>query len=191
MACATTIAYSRRRPNAALHSKGAIVATPTQIIRVHSSRIRPAPRLGSRYEPRPLRFIRRQDLGDWRLKVYGIATPGRAPRTELVEATLAAAVKALPPISDDVPGIGFAIAHDSATSCFALIYWWQSANELHQRIYASPLDKPRALKLLANPAAGCVWELGIIDFERRAWIEDVLKGGDVERYLGRTVNADV
>jgi hypothetical protein len=48
-----------------------------------------------------------------------------------------------------------------------------------------------ALKLLANPAAGCVWELGIIDFERRAWIEDVLKGRDVDRYLERSINADV
>jgi hypothetical protein len=31
----------------------------------------------------------------------------------------------------------------------------------------------------------CVWELEIIDFERRAWLEDVLKGADVERYLSR------
>jgi hypothetical protein len=77
------------------------MATPARSIRVRSSSIGPAPRLGSRYQPRPLRFICRQDLGDCRLKVYAIATPGRAPRTELVEATLATAVKALPPVSDD------------------------------------------------------------------------------------------
>ena len=29
----------------------------------------------------------------------------------------------------------------------------------------------------------CVWELEIIDFERRAYLEDVLKDGDVEAYL--------
>src|SRR5580700_5649348 len=52
-----------------------------------AAEIGPAPRLGSPYQPRPLRFIRREDLGAWRLKVYGIATPGRAPRRELVEAT--------------------------------------------------------------------------------------------------------
>ena len=36
--------------------------------------------------------------------------------------------------------------------------------------------------------AGCVYELAIVEFERRAWIEDVIgnpDGPDVERYLGR------
>jgi hypothetical protein len=33
----------------------------------------------------------------------------------------------------------------------------------------------------------CVWELEVIDFERRAWLEDVLKAGDVERYLSRAL----
>jgi hypothetical protein len=39
-----------------------------------------------------------------------------------------------------------------------------------------------------------VWELGAIDFERRAWLEDVLanpEGPDVERYLAREYNEDV
>ncbi len=152
----------------------------------HAAGIGSAPRLGSPYEPRPLRFIRRQQLGNWRLKIYGIATPGRTPRSELVEATLACAGKVLPPIDDDRPGIGFVIAHDAATVGIGLIYWWQSANELHQRVFTSPLDEPRSSKPVADPAAGCVWELGIIDFERRAWIEDVLKNGDTELYLGRS-----
>jgi hypothetical protein len=50
------------------------------------------------------------------------------------------------------------------------------------------------MRKMADPAAGCVWELGIIDFERRAWLEDVLMspdGPDVERYLERHVDADV
>ena len=29
----------------------------------------------------------------------------------------------------------------------------------------------------------CVWELEIIDFERRAYLEDVLKNDDAEAYL--------
>jgi hypothetical protein len=157
----------------------------------HSAQIDPAPRLGNPHRPRPLRFIRRQDLGDWRIKVYGIATPGREPRGELVEATVSLAAKIVPPIDEDRHGIGFVIAHDAATVGIALIYWWQSANELHQRVFTSPLDEPSALKPVADPAAGCVWELGIIDFERRAWLEDVLKRGDIDLYLTRQYNADV
>ena len=39
---------------------------------------------------------------------------------------------------------------------------------------------------MENQPTGCVWELAIVDFERRAWIEDVLAnspGPDLERYL--------
>ena len=88
------------------------------------------------------------------------------------------------------------IAHDAASVCFGLIYWWQSADELHQRVFtSSPLADPGNFQRLENPGAGCVWELGIIDFERRAWIEDVLAnpaGRTLSRYLSRTrSNADV
>ena len=157
----------------------------------HSDAVGPAPRLGDAYRPRRLRFIRHQRIGDWRLKVYGIATPGKTPRNELVEATLSCAGKALPAIETNRPGIGFVIAHDAATVGIALIYWWQAANELHQRVFTSPLDQPSALEPLPDPAAGCVWELGIIDFERRAWIEDVLKKGDMELYLSRRLDTEV
>ena len=34
----------------------------------------------------------------------------------------------------------------------------------------------------------CVWELEVIDFERRAFLEDVLKRGDVEGYLQRALD---
>ena len=154
------------------------------------------PRVGDSYQPRPVRFIRLERRGDWRLKVYGIATPGRTPRAEFVAAALDLAPVALPEpaVSDERYGVGVVVAHDSATCCFALFYWWQSANELHQRVYAAPLDDPRALTKLPDPAAGCVWELSVVDFERRAWIEDVLAnphGPDIDRYLTRRFNADV
>src|SRR5205823_4744100 len=103
-----------------------------------------APRLGEAYGPRPLRFIRRQNLGAWRLKVYGIAMPGKTPRPALVEATLARAERILPDVNSERPGIGFVIAHDAAAIGIALIYWWAAANELHQRVFTSPVDEPAA-----------------------------------------------
>ena len=33
----------------------------------------------------------------------------------------------------------------------------------------------------------CVWELEVIDFERRAWLEDVLINDDVDAYLERAL----
>jgi hypothetical protein len=148
------------------------------------------------YRPRPLRFIRYEQLGDWRLKVYGIALPGRSPRGALVEATVARAAEVLPQPAraDGRFGVGFVIAHDSATVSIGLVYWWDGVNELHQRAYTGPLDAPRALAPLKHAAAGCVWELGIIDFERRAWLEDVLAnpaGPDLERYMQRQLDTEV
>jgi hypothetical protein len=148
------------------------------------------------YQPRSARFIRIARLGDWRVKIYGIATPGRTPRPALVDATvdLAAATLPQPALAEGRMGIGIAIAHDGAMASMGLIYWWQAANELHQRVFVGPLEDPRAMKPLANPAAGCVWELGVLDFERRAWIEDVLAnpaGPDLECYLSRELYAEI
>jgi hypothetical protein len=53
------------------------------------------------------------------------------------------------------------------------------------RAFASPKDDPGALTAADGTGMACVWELEVIDFERRAWLDDVLKGGDVTRYLER------
>jgi len=161
-----------------------------------TERAAPTVSLAGPYEPRPIRFIRREDVDGWQLKLYGIALAGKEPREELVTATrdLAASVLPRPAVSDDRYGVAFATAHDAKTFCIALVYWWQAENELHQRIYVSPHDDPTALTQLENQPAGCVWELEVVDFERRAWIEDVLAnpgGPDVERYLSRELDADV
>jgi hypothetical protein len=149
-----------------------------------------------RYAPRPARFVRIEDAGDWRLKVYGLGTPGKPARSELIEATVSLAAEILPrpALTDQRYGAGFTISHDALSVCFALIYWWQSGNELHQRCYMSRSDDPRALSKLPDPGAGCVFELGIIDFERRAWINDVIgnpRGPDLDRYFARRLTGEV
>ena len=148
------------------------------------------------YRARHVRFVRREEVEGWQLKLYGIAVNGQEPRPDFVEATraLAGSVLPQPPVADARYGIAFATAHDARSVGIALVYWWQSENELHQRIYVSPKDEPAAFTRVDDQPAGCVWELAIVDFERRAWIEDVLSnpdGPDLERYLGRRLDADV
>jgi hypothetical protein len=148
------------------------------------------------YQPRHVRFIRREDVEGWRLKLYGIALNGKEPDPEFVEATrdLAASILPQPPSADDRYGVGFATAHDATSAYIALVYWWQSENELHQRIHVSPKESLIAFEPVETQPAGCVWELEIVDFERRAWIEDVLAnpdGPNLERYLERRVDGDV
>lgn len=153
-------------------------------------------RLAGPHRTRPIRFLRSERIGDWRLKIYTIATHGQTVRPAFLDETLrrAPAVFPAPAHGDGHHGIGFVIAHDAATACFALYYWWQSFNELHQRCYLDSTHDPAAMAPVANQPAGCVWELEVIDFERRAWLADVLAnpaGPDVERYLGRRLDTDV
>jgi hypothetical protein len=148
------------------------------------------------YKPRHVRFIRREDTNGWQLKLYSIALNGKEPDPSFVEATrdLAASILPQPPVADDRYGVALATAHDATSAYIALVYWWQSENELHQRIYVSPKDGPIAFTQVENQPTGCVWELAIVDFERRAWIEDVLAnpdGPDLQRYLERQLNEDV
>jgi hypothetical protein len=130
---------------------------------------------GMSYAPRHISFLER----DGRLKHYGIGVSG-APRPALAEATRRAAAEVVPE-----GAVGFTIAHDAAGAGLGIVYWWANDNEVHMRAFASPQDDPGALAAADGTGMACVWELEVIDFERRAWLEDVLKGGDVERYLER------
>jgi hypothetical protein len=153
-------------------------------------------RLAGPHRTRPIRFVRCERIGDWRLKLYTIATHGQAARSDLIDETLrrAPAIFPEPALADQRHGIGFIIVHDANTASIALYYWWQSFNELHQRVYVGPKHDPSAMTQLAHQSAGCVWELEVVDFERRAWLADVLAnpgGPDVERYLSHHTSTEV
>jgi hypothetical protein len=130
------------------------------------------------HQTRCIRFLER----DGRLKHYGIALHDRVPRRELVAATRRVA-------HDVVPGeaLGFTIAHDAATAGLGLVYWWANENEVHCRVFAAPLDDPGALEPADGTGLACIWELEVIDFERRAWLRDVLQDDDEQRYLARAL----
>ena len=128
------------------------------------------------HEPRQITFLGR----DGQTKHYGIATHGPLPSPELAEATRELAEAGAP---------GFTIAHEGKAAAMALIYWWAEENELHRRAYAAPLPLGDAgeLQALTDTGMACVWELEVIDFERRAWLDDVLIDDDPEAYLGRAL----
>jgi hypothetical protein len=119
--------------------------------------------LAHAYHQRRGTFVSDERFGDWRLKLYGLARPEQGVRPELLDVTRALAEQTLPSVGDDTYGAAFAIAHD-ARFPIALIYWWASENELRSRIYAG--ERIDALEPLDATAFGCVWELGIVEFER-------------------------
>lgn len=128
------------------------------------------------YEPRSISFLEREG----RIKHYGISRP----RPALVAATREAARRTIPE-----GALGFTIAHDAATAALGIVYWWANENEIHNRVFAAPREDPGALEPADGTGMACVWELEIIDFERRGYLEDVLKDGDVDAYLERSLQA--
>src|SRR3954464_6267799 len=130
------------------------------------------------HEPRRIAFLGREGA----VKHYGIALGYGAARPELAAATRRAAAATIPPDAS-----GFTIAHDAAVAALAIAYWWANENELHARHFWAPLEDPGALVPLPDAGLACVWELEIIDFERRAWLHDVLEDGDPDAYLDRAL----
>ena len=141
--------------------------------------------LAHAYHQRRGSFVSDERYGDWGMKLYGLARPETGVRPELLDRTRALAAETLPPVDERHHGAAFAIAHD-ARFPIALIYWWQDQNELHGSFFAgAEIDD---LEPVAPTAIGCVWELGIVEFERRAWIADVIgnpDGPDLDAYLSR------
>jgi hypothetical protein len=143
--------------------------------------------LAHAYHQRRAEFVSEERIGDWRLKLYGLARPDKGVRPELIETTRRLAAECLPPVGETDHGTAFAIAHD-ANFPIALVYWWHAENELHQRQWAGRPDDPVNLAPMTHPGAGCVWEMGVIQFERNAWIEDVIgnpAGPDLDAYMER------
>ena len=126
------------------------------------------------HEPRQISFLGREG----QTKHYGIATRGPLPDPALAEALRELAEPGVP---------GFTIAHDALSAGLGLVYWWANDNEIHARFYASPLDDPGKLEPYTGAGMSCVWELEVIDFERRAWLEDVLIDDDLDAYLARAL----
>ena len=130
------------------------------------------------------------------MKLYGIALPGEQPAPELVDAALLKAEATLPRPAH-APGrygVGFVVVHQAADHAFVLVDWWYGENEIHQKLFSAEPGRPERLAPHSGDAIGCIWELSVTDFERRAWIEDVLAnpaGPDIELYLGRELNAEV
>jgi len=153
--------------------------------------------LSEPYQPRPIRFLELWKPQGWQLKVYGIAYSKPSPSTDLVVAAKNIALRLLSnAVSQHAHyGVGFMGIHEGRGANFVFVDWWANENELHHRVFISPGDDPLSLedRTRDGPAA-CVWDLGILAYEREAWVDTVLSnsgGPDLEAYLARRINRDL
>ena len=155
--------------------------------------------LSSPYKTRPIRHLETWSHAGWRVKVYGISASDERPAEELVEAIKREAAVKLPTpaVTDDRYGVGFLYAHQGRDGGgFASVNWWGNENELFHYQYEASSDAVGELHPIEQTggSSACVWDLAVIEHERRAWIECVLAndgGPDLNAYLARTLEADV
>ena len=147
------------------------------------------------YKPRSFRFIELLSIGDWRLKLYGIAWNAELPRPELLEAAKKIATERLKKEQVSNYRVGFIGAHDGQNACFVFVDFWGNENELFHRVFLSRLSDPQSLTAAnSSDSSVCVWDLHLQSFEREAWIKHVLRkpnAPDFEGYLAERFNGTV
>jgi hypothetical protein len=141
-------------------------------------------------QPLRPRSLGTSPVDGWQIKTYGVASEG-VPRAELTRAARTCAAATLPerPDLEGAFGVGFLIVRDGIDGCLALVDWWAHDEQLYQRAFTAPADRPRELEPLATAGIGGVCELAVVAHERIAWLRHVLAnpaGRDIDGYLRDT-----
>lgn len=149
------------------------------------------------YVPRRVRPLGVHYLDDWRVKLHGLyATADTTPDAEAEAGALRAAAEALPrpAVGGGRYGVGFVIVNQGINSYSYLVGWWSYNCLLSIAAYSARISAPTDIARCPARQAGCVWELAVIDHERRAWTDSVMRAGtspDLEAYLGAVLSAEV
>ncbi|MGN9807679.1 hypothetical protein [Micromonospora sp. DPT] len=116
------------------------------------------------------------------LKRYHIDQPEPRLTPEVERAAYAFLPRLLPPPDGGTPPAGWVVLHRGAdTGAYLLAYTWFWDNVVECRIAVAgqpalrcPDDDPAHFVPLDRPGVGCVWELGVLEHERAAWVRHVL-----------------
>jgi hypothetical protein len=141
------------------------------------------------FSPRPVLSHGVRDAGGYKLKEYSILYGPDALSVGQFALGLPAAFAALPQpaVTPSRPGAGVLILHQGRGARYIVLGWWDNENELPLKIWTQSRAIGGAPWL---PASGgqsvCVWDIEVLNFERNAYVERVLrspKSPDVRGYL--------
>lgn len=127
---------------------------------------------------RPVHFHELWECNDWKVKIYTIIQPGVQAGFNGVGIAKNLAIPLINAAdgNDRHHASAFIIIHLAEAFHQILFDYWAHSNELRQRVYRSePRDVPDFRDVTATGELFCVWELGVIAFEREVWMEHVLK----------------
>jgi hypothetical protein len=138
------------------------------------------------YTPRYIRFEELISIQDWKVKVYSISENEHFDHPEFFTAAIAELPKWLSienSFNSKHEGMAFLILHSATEGFFSLINWWVGENMLNTHIFLTPKGESDHFKIISGDGLSpCIWELEVIDHERRSWLEYVLKRAPSPRY---------
>lgn len=116
---------------------------------------------------------------DWVIKVYTITKEKQFRAKETYQAALEKInswLRISNQFNDENDGLAFLIIHEGSEGVFSILNWWVGGNMLNTRIYLSEYFDPTSFRCISDLGlAPCVWELEVIDFERKLYIEHIMK----------------
>lgn len=139
------------------------------------------------YQPRAVSSLGVWEVGHLRLKVYGITAEGQKLTDSIVSKAHGFAQRDLPPLvagEGQDNGLGFVIIHPGDLGVSVLLHWWIQGSVLCQHIERTLWESDAPMDTASRPVIACVWELGLIDAEQRAWRDTMMvPEPDADAYL--------
>lgn len=143
--------------------------------------------LTERYKPRAVTDLGNWEVGSLRVKVYGILADGQNLTEAIVDDARAFALRDMPPLvaaQGEDNGLGFIVIHPGDLGVSILVHWWIQGSVLCQHIRRTLWGADAPMDTVSRPVIACVWELGLIDAEQKAWRETMMTGQpDAQAYL--------
>jgi hypothetical protein len=143
------------------------------------------------YEPRLFADLGTLTERSWTLKLYGIHHDVGRDKAALIDPLVLQSgsmhVREVLTEADSVGAhhdVGFVILHQGKRANWLLTHWWIHQDICCHLVSCSSLDDPVRFERVTGPIMACVWELIVVDFERRVWITTALRPKpDLHKYL--------
>ena len=127
----------------------------------------------------------------WTMKLYGIHHDVGRDKAALIDRAVLRSgtthVRQLLTEADSVGAhhnVGFVIVHQGKRANWLLTHWWIHQDICCHLVSRSLLEDPVRFERVSGPIMACVWELIVVNFERRAWISTALRTKpDFHKYL--------
>lgn len=140
------------------------------------------------YKPRKIEFYQTVKVNDWQIKVYTFTFRENFQAKEVLENAIAKLpewLETTKTLDFETYQIGFLMVHEGRDGVWVILSWWTGENMLRSVTYCTSEAMPKEFVL--TPKTGgmvCVWELELINFERKMWIEHILKKSEKPDFAG-------